>query len=133
MSEKFLEELEEIIVLLRASGTKKFDYSSSTTTVHLTFADVAETPPSPTALASAEEMTQVSSPGIGYVHFVQPGTEHPLIELGAAVTRDQTIAIVAFDSIFMSVKSPVSGKIADLHVVEGQRVGYDDLIATVTP
>lgn len=134
MSEKFDQDLDELIGLLRASGVKTCRYNDGKSTLHLEFADISDhSPAQEKPVVPAEQEIEVRSPGIGYVSLQQTGIGTPLCKLNEHVTKGQTIALVTFENLFLSVKAPTSGKVVGLHVKDGQRVGYGDLVATIRP
>lgn len=134
MSEKFDQDLEDLIVLLRNSDVKKCRYSDGKSSLNLEFADVNNQAARAEKPASVDNHDmEIVSPSIGYATLQQSGTETPLCKVDDEITKGQTVALVSFENLFLSVKAPVSGKVIGIHVEDGQRVGYGDLIATIRP
>ena len=69
-------------------------------------------------------MTEVPSPITGSVWKV-------LVEKGAAVGEGETLVILESMKMEIRVKSPHSGKVAEIRVKEGDSILEDDVVAII--
>ena len=77
----------------------------------------------------AEHMVRSPLPGIFY-RSPSP-TEPPFVEIGAAVTADQTIGLVEVMKQFAEVKAGADGNLTAFSVENEATVGPGDPIATI--
>ncbi len=88
----------------------------------------AATPPPtasvPTAEATDDSITEVSSPVLGtFYRAPEPGAE-PYTTVGAHVEAGQVLGIVEVMKLFNEVKSPVAGEIIDIVADDSEMVEY---------
>jgi pyruvate carboxylase subunit B len=83
----------------------------------------AATQPAPAA-APAGEGTPVEAPTPGIIVKV-------LVEVGSIVAKDQPLVVMEAMKMESEVKSPVAGKIAEIHVSSGEAVQAGDLLFTI--
>ena len=73
----------------------------------------------------------VLSPLPGIFYRCPAPTEPPFVEIGAAVTADQTIGLVEIMKLFAEVKAGVDGSLTGFTVENQATVGPGDPIATI--
>jgi len=87
-------------------------------------ADHAPKPPSPPKKPSDRETT-INAPLIGTVYLTPSPDEPPFVKLGQHLKKDQTVCLIEAMKTFNHIKSPISGKLVDICVQNGDTIEYD--------
>lgn len=125
-------ELESGDVKLKLSKVKEpaFEQKNnhSTTVVHTT--DVAT--PTPQLIENLIPTTPIKSPLVGTFYESSTPTGKPFVKVGDLVKKGQVVCIVEAMKIMNEITSPTDGKIDGVHFKNGDVVGYDETLFTVT-
>jgi acetyl-CoA carboxylase biotin carboxyl carrier protein len=75
---------------------------------------------------------QVKSPLVGTFYSARSPKEQPLVKVGQAISKGDPICIIEAMKIMNEITAPISGVISQIHVKNGQAVGFDQLLVTIT-
>lgn len=125
-------ELESGDVKLKLSKVKEPAFEQKnipvTTVVHT--ADV--TTPTPQLTETQIPTTPIKSPLVGTFYESSTPTGKPFVKVGDPVKKGQVVCIVEAMKIMNEITSPTDGKIEGVHFKNGDVVGYDETLFTVT-
>jgi acetyl-CoA carboxylase biotin carboxyl carrier protein len=88
-------------------------------------ADHAPEPVSPPKKPSSDRETTINAPLIGTVYLTPSPDEPPFVKLGQHLKKDQTVCLIEAMKTFNHIKSPISGKLVDICVQNGDTIEYD--------
>lgn len=74
---------------------------------------------------------QVKSPLVGTFYAARSPKEQPLIKVGQSIAKGDPICIIEAMKIMNEITAPMSGTVSDIHVKNGQAVGFDQLLITI--
>jgi len=93
----------------------------------------AESTSAPTAIEVAGPITTVCSPSIG-LYWRSPKPEAPpFVELGQAVTADDTVCIVEVMKLMTHVKAGQDGIVVRIHPANGDMVEFGSPLVDISP
>lgn len=75
----------------------------------------------------------VRAPMLGTFYRARAPGEKPFVEVGAAVSADDTVCLVEVMKLFNSVKAGVAGTVTGILVENGAMVEYDQVLITIKP
>ncbi len=81
----------------------------------------------------APEGVMVRSPAVGVISFRDNRTDRPLVEVGQAIARGQTLAFISALEITTKVTAPVSGIVEEVLVEDGDGVEYNAPLLKLLP
>ena len=87
--------------------------------------DHAPEPVSPPKKPSSDRETTINAPLIGTVYLTPSPDEPPFVKLGQHLKKDQTVCLIEAMKTFNHIKSPISGKLVDICVQNGDIIEYD--------
>jgi acetyl-CoA carboxylase biotin carboxyl carrier protein len=150
-----LDEIRELIKLLRESNVSEFEYEATDYRVRIKHGTLIETetvsaPARPagsgngqettatTEAASAETATQpdetvheVHSPMVGtFYRSANPGGA-PFVEVGDTVRKGQVICIIEAMKIMNEIESDVDGEVKKIHIPNGQPVEFSEVLFSI--
>jgi acetyl-CoA carboxylase biotin carboxyl carrier protein len=83
--------------------------------------------------SGGDKFGQVTAPLVGRFHVgAKPGAK-PLVAVGDVVRQGQTIGSIETLNVFNEVEACIGGRVAEVHVAEGQPVEYGQLLITIQP
>jgi acetyl-CoA carboxylase biotin carboxyl carrier protein len=152
-----LEELKELIRVLRESHVTEFEFrkadyrlrirqgtiieETSARTVappqngddHSEMAVSPGLPPVPAQQIEKETLHEVRSPIVGtFYRSSSPGSS-AFVEVGDQIRKDQVLCIVEAMKIMNEIESDVDGEIRSIHVSNGQPVEFGELLFSIKP
>jgi acetyl-CoA carboxylase biotin carboxyl carrier protein len=96
-------------------------------------AEPAVSPSGPAALEVSGEVNTVCSPSIG-LYWRSPKPEAPpFVELGQAVTADDTVCIVEVMKLMTHVKAGQDGIVVRIHPANGDMVEFGSPLVDISP
>ena len=151
-----LDELRELIKLLRESNVSEFELQKADYRVRIKHgtlieAEAVSVPPRPAApgngqepatttaeAASAEAATEpeatvheVHSPMVGtFYRSATPGAA-PFVEVGDTVHKGQVICIIEAMKIMNEIESDVDGEVKKIHIPNGQPVEFSEVLFSI--
>jgi acetyl-CoA carboxylase biotin carboxyl carrier protein len=150
-----LDEIRELIKLLRESNVNEFEYQEGDYRVRVKHGAVIEaetaTIParpagsgngqehatttettSPEAATQAEETVhEVHSPMVGtFYRSATPGAA-PFVEVGDTVRKGQVICIIEAMKIMNEIESDVDGEVKKIHIPNGQPVEFSEVLFSI--
>jgi acetyl-CoA carboxylase biotin carboxyl carrier protein len=150
-----LDELRELIKLLRESNVSEFELQKADYRVRIKHGALIETetvsapvrsgvpgngqePATTAETASAEAATQpeetvheVHSPMVGtFYRSANPGGA-PFVEVGDTVRKGQVICIIEAMKIMNEIESDVDGEVKKIHIPNGQPVEFSEILFSI--
>lgn len=150
-----LEELKELIRLLRESNVTEFEFRKADYRLRIRQGNIIEeTPvrisagngeeqvvitqspearPEPVAIGEQENFHEVRSPIVGtFYRSSSPGSS-AFVEVGDHVRQNQVLCIVEAMKIMNEIESDVEGEVRAIHVSNGQPVEFGELLFSIKP
>ncbi|MBO1325775.1 acetyl-CoA carboxylase biotin carboxyl carrier protein subunit [Acetobacter sp. TBRC 12305] len=128
--------LRDIVARMRQGGMALLDYDDGQTRLLLRLAPepgaqnaVSAPLPPPAQPASAA----VPSPDLGVFHATHPPASGKGMAVGDKVSAGQIMAFVEVGPIVLPVVAPAGGQIGTINAVEGQSVGYHEVLFEIAP
>ncbi|HEX9058012.1 MAG TPA: acetyl-CoA carboxylase biotin carboxyl carrier protein subunit [Ktedonobacterales bacterium] len=81
----------------------------------------------------ADTFGQVTAPLVGRFHVGSKPGAKPLVAVGDVVRQGQTIGSIETLNVFNEVEACIGGRVAEVHVAEGQPVEYGQLLISIQP
>jgi acetyl-CoA carboxylase biotin carboxyl carrier protein len=154
-----LEELKELIKLLRESNVSEFEIRKADYRLRIKHGFVTEetsalaprattqpgngqpkleiisdsTPEAAPAEAEKEELHEVRSPIVGTFYRSSTPGSASFVEEGDVVRKNQVLCIVEAMKIMNEIESDVDGEIRAIHVTNGQPIEFGELLFTIKP
>lgn len=86
-----------------------------------------------TQLEETEVLHEVRSPMVGtFFRSASPGT-NPFVEVGDPVRRNQVLCIIEAMKIMNEIESDMDGELRKIHVTNGQPVEYGEVLFSIRP
>ncbi|HEY0208852.1 acetyl-CoA carboxylase biotin carboxyl carrier protein subunit [Acerihabitans sp.] len=128
-----LKALRQMAHKMRRSGLASLEISGGNYRLRLKFTPVqqADPPLRTSMIAPPTAVTIVRSPMPGTVLLHYPPDGKPFSAPGAAVKKQDLLALVKVGLVYLPVRSPVDGIVETLAIGHGAGVGYDDELITV--
>jgi len=152
-----LEELKELIKLLRESNVSEFEIRKADYRLRIRQGNLLEEYPSPlpsslppngrgsespeTAAASLpppaveeqEDLHEVRSPIVGTFYRASSAEAAPFVEVGDTVRKGQVLCILEAMKIMNEIESDSDGEIRKIHALNGQPVEFGELLFSIKP
>ncbi len=152
-----LEELKELIKLLRDSNVSEFEIRKADYRLRIRQGNLAEEYPAPspsnlpangqgsqnpeTFVESAlpppveekEDLHEVRSPIVGTFYRSSSAEAAPFVEVGDTVRKGQVLCILEAMKIMNEIESDIDGEIRKTHAVNGQPVEFGELLFSIRP
>jgi acetyl-CoA carboxylase biotin carboxyl carrier protein len=155
-----LEELKDLIRMLRENNVYEFEYTKGDYHVRILHGDIVEraaaksTTPSPkivaseaeraaasivsqesapAAVAAGEKLLEVRSPMVGTFYRSSNPEAASFVEVGDIIRKSQVLCIVEAMKIMNEIESDVEGELVKVHVANGQPVEFGEMLFTVRP
>jgi acetyl-CoA carboxylase biotin carboxyl carrier protein len=153
-----LEEVKDLIRILRENNVNEFEYSKGDYHVRIKHGALVEPIPLGNAAAAAvtshgaekvvsavpaqkgeppvaagEQLLEVRSPMVGtFFRSSNPGSG-AFVEVGDIVRKNQVLCIVEAMKIMNEIESDVEGELVKVHVSNGQPVEFGEMLFSVRP
>lgn len=151
-----LEELKELIRLLRESNVTEFEFRKADYRLRIRHGSIIEeTPrtaisssngeelgvipqalearPEPVAIEQPENVHEVRSPIVGTFYRSSTPGSSAFVEVGDNVRKNQVLCIVEAMKIMNEIESDVEGEVRAIHVSNGQPVEFGELLFSIKP
>jgi acetyl-CoA carboxylase biotin carboxyl carrier protein len=151
-----LEELKELIRLLRESNVTEFEFRKADYRLRIRHGNIVEeaprvaitsgngeepallaqapeAQPEPVAIEKPENIHEVRSPIVGTFYRSSAPGSSSFVEVGDNVRKNQVLCIVEAMKIMNEIESDVEGEIRAIHVSNGQPVEFGELLFSIKP
>ncbi len=138
-----IEELREIVRLLKQEGLSEITVSEgeTTITVRQSFghpvpagtAAVAHVPPAPLPAPAAANGLTITAPLVGTFYRRPTPEDEPFVEVGAAVAPGQTVALIEAMKVMNEIKAEKAGRLRDVMAEDGAPVEYGQILFVFDP
>ncbi|MFT9256546.1 MAG: biotin/lipoyl-containing protein [Acetobacter sp.] len=132
-------QLRDITAGMRQAGVALLDYDDGQTRLLLRLAPAGSAenavlaPATQPAQALKETQEPVFSPDMGVFHTRHPSSGENGVAVGATVSKGQIMAFVDVGRIVLPVVAPVDGHVVTVRAVEGQVIGFHDVVFEMEP
>jgi len=149
-----LEELKELIKLLRESNVSEFEIRKADYRLRIRHGNLAEELPSaapssspvngkgqetagmsalPEPVLETEDLHEVRSPIVGTFYRTSSPEAAPFVEIGDKVRKGQILCILEAMKIMNEIESDLDGEIRQIHALNGQPVEFGELLFSIKP
>jgi acetyl-CoA carboxylase biotin carboxyl carrier protein len=157
-----IEELEQIINILKQNDVNEFDFDNDGIRIRLSRGNpapvyapapqvvggynvdiqpvvntvtvpAASTADKPAAAEVANNHFKVESPIVGTFYRKPSPDAQPFVSEGMSVTKGQTLCIIEAMKLMNEIESPISGKIEKVNVSDGQVVEFGEILFLINP
>lgn len=151
-----LEELKELIRLLRESNVTEFEIRKADYRLRIRHGNIIEEVPRtaisssngeesaviphapeaqrpPAAIEKQENVHEVRSPIVGTFYRSSTPGSSAFVEVGDSVRKNQVLCIVEAMKIMNEIESDVEGEVRAIHVSNGQPVEFGELLFSIKP
>jgi len=152
-----LEELKELIRLLRESNVTEFEFRKADYRLRIRQGNIVEeapgrtaisagngeeqgvipqaleAQPKPAAIEEPENVHEVRSPIVGTFYRSSSAGSSSFVEVGDPVRKNQVLCIVEAMKIMNEIESDVEGEVRAIHVSNGQPVEFGEVLFSIKP
>ncbi len=151
-----LEELKELIKLLKESNVSEFELRKADYRLRIKHGYIVENHSSPQIEGQAtllpldkqvpgaqgtaeakpavqEKFHEIRSPMVGTFYRAPSPGATPFVEAGSQVRKNQVLCIIEAMKIMNEIESDVEGEVREIHVANGQPVEFGELLFSVKP